>query len=107
MNAEQINLKIKEIEDEMARTQKNKATNAHMGLLKAKIAKLKRQLVVSNASTLPPMITSKRSFLHPLIFIGCSAPELFVFCFLAEALGPTSETHLPIFFLFFFFPFFA
>ncbi len=54
MNAEQINLKIKEIEDEMARTQKNKATNAHMGLLKAKIAKLKRQLVVSDAFSLPP-----------------------------------------------------
>merc|ERR1711907_437363 len=44
-SVESINLKIKEIEDEMARTQKNKATNQHMGLLKAKIAKLKRQLV--------------------------------------------------------------
>eukprot|EP00300_Choanocystis_sp_HF-7_P039178 c5723_g1_i1.p2 GENE.c5723_g1_i1~~c5723_g1_i1.p2 ORF type:complete len:114 (-),score=21.80 c5723_g1_i1:48-389(-) len=38
--------KIKEIEDEMARTQKNKATNAHLGLLKAKLAKLKRELIV-------------------------------------------------------------
>eukprot|EP00300_Choanocystis_sp_HF-7_P012981 c18109_g1_i1.p1 GENE.c18109_g1_i1~~c18109_g1_i1.p1 ORF type:complete len:369 (-),score=105.51 c18109_g1_i1:57-1163(-) len=37
--------KIKEIEDEMARTQKNKATNAHLGLLKAKLAKLKRELI--------------------------------------------------------------
>ena len=44
-SVESINLKIKEIEDEMSRTQKNKATNQHMGLLKAKIAKLKRQLV--------------------------------------------------------------
>jgi len=38
--------KIKDIEDEMARTQKNKATSAHLGSLKAKIAKLKRELIV-------------------------------------------------------------
>ena len=37
--------KIKEIEDEMARTQKNKATNSHLGLLKARLAKLKSELV--------------------------------------------------------------
>jgi ribosome-interacting GTPase 1 len=30
----------------MARTQKNKATNAHLGLLKAKLAKLRRELVI-------------------------------------------------------------
>jgi len=42
---EKIQNQIEEIEAEMARTQKNKATNAHLGLLKAKIAKLKRQLV--------------------------------------------------------------
>lgn len=36
--------KIKEIEDEMARTQKNKATSFHLGLLKAKLAKLRREL---------------------------------------------------------------
>ena len=35
--------KIKAIEDEMARTQVNKATEHHLGLLKAKIAKLKRE----------------------------------------------------------------
>ncbi len=29
----------------MSRTQKNKATNAHLGLLKAKLAKLKRELI--------------------------------------------------------------
>ena len=29
----------------MARTQKNKATNNHLGLLKAKVAKLKRELI--------------------------------------------------------------
>ena len=37
--------KIKDVEDEMARTQKNKATANHMGLLKAKLAKLKRELI--------------------------------------------------------------
>lgn len=37
--------KIQEIEAEMARTQKNKATNAHLGSLKAKIAKLKREIM--------------------------------------------------------------
>ncbi|ELA42262.1 developmentally-regulated GTP-binding protein 1 [Vittaforma corneae ATCC 50505] len=37
--------KIKEIEDEMARTQKNKATSFHLGMLKAKLAKLRRELI--------------------------------------------------------------
>ena len=35
--------KIKSIQDEMAKTQINKATEHHVGLLKAKIAKLKRE----------------------------------------------------------------
>ena len=35
--------KIKAIQDEMAKTQLNKATEHHIGLLKAKIAKLKRE----------------------------------------------------------------
>ncbi|KAK3247406.1 GTP-binding protein [Cymbomonas tetramitiformis] len=37
--------KIKEIEAEMARTQKNKATEYHLGQLKAKLAKLRTQLL--------------------------------------------------------------
>lgn len=37
--------KIKEIEDEMKRTQKNKATNFHIGLLKAKLAKLRQEVL--------------------------------------------------------------
>ena len=37
--------KIKEIEHEMARTQKNKATEYHLGLLKAKLAKYRRELI--------------------------------------------------------------
>lgn len=37
--------KINEIELEMSRTQKNKATANHLGVLKAKMAKLKRELI--------------------------------------------------------------
>ncbi|KAJ8084388.1 Ribosome-interacting GTPase 2 [Marasmius tenuissimus] len=37
--------KIKEIEEEMARTQKNKATEYHLGLLKAKLARYRQQLL--------------------------------------------------------------
>lgn len=37
--------KIEEIEAEMARTQKNKATAGHLGMLKARLAKLKRELI--------------------------------------------------------------
>lgn len=40
-----IVLKIKEIQDEMARTQKNKATEYHLGLLKGKLAKYRRMLL--------------------------------------------------------------
>ncbi|KCZ73774.1 hypothetical protein H311_05266, partial [Anncaliia algerae PRA109] len=43
--------KIKEIEDEMARTQKNKATEHHLGLLKARIAKLKLQQIQASSSS--------------------------------------------------------
>lgn len=41
--------KIKEIEAEMARTQKNKATNYHLGTLKAKLAKLRNDLFVEQS----------------------------------------------------------
>jgi len=37
--------KISAIEAEMARTQRNKATSAHLGLLKARLAKLRRELI--------------------------------------------------------------
>lgn len=40
--------KITEVENEIARTQKNKATNFHLGLLKAKLAKLRGQLIESS-----------------------------------------------------------
>ncbi|KAF7313715.1 OBG-type G domain-containing protein [Mycena chlorophos] len=41
--------KIKEIEDEMAKTQKNKATSYHLGQLKAKLAKLRRELIAPSS----------------------------------------------------------
>jgi small GTP-binding protein len=41
--------KIKEIENEMARTQRNKATEAHLGLLKAKLARYKRDLLTQSS----------------------------------------------------------
>lgn len=40
-----IQERIKDIQTEMARTQKNKATEGHLGLLKARLAKLKAQLL--------------------------------------------------------------
>jgi ribosome-interacting GTPase 1 len=36
---------ISEIQAEMARTQKNKATECHLGLLKAKLAKYRAQMM--------------------------------------------------------------
>ena len=42
--------KISEIEAEMARTQKNKATAYHLGTLKAKLAKLRRELLTPSSS---------------------------------------------------------
>ena len=43
--------KIKELEAEYARTQKNKATEGHLGLIKAKIAKLKREMMDKDAQS--------------------------------------------------------
>ncbi|CDJ37829.1 developmentally regulated GTP-binding protein 1, putative [Eimeria tenella] len=43
--------KISEVEAEIARTQKNKATNFHLGLLKAKLAKLRGQLLEGSSSS--------------------------------------------------------
>ena len=44
MGKEEIEKKIKEIEAEIHKTQKNKATEYHLGILKAKIAKLKKEM---------------------------------------------------------------
>ncbi len=43
--------RIKELEEEIRRTQKNKATEHHLGLLKAKIAKLKKSVEKSGRTT--------------------------------------------------------
>ena len=40
-----IQQKIADIETEMSRTQVNKATNGHLGLLRAKLSKLKREIM--------------------------------------------------------------
>ena len=40
--------RIHDIEMEMARTQKNKATEYHLGRLKAQLAKLRSQVLQSN-----------------------------------------------------------
>merc|ERR1712119_58244 len=37
--------KIADIQNEMAKTQKNKATASHLGMLKARLAKLRRELI--------------------------------------------------------------
>uniref|UniRef100_A0A7S1HXS2 OBG-type G domain-containing protein n=1 Tax=Eutreptiella gymnastica TaxID=73025 RepID=A0A7S1HXS2_9EUGL len=41
--------KIKDIEDEISRTQKNKATEGHLGLLKGKLARYRSQLLEGDA----------------------------------------------------------
>lgn len=46
-----ITEKIKDIEDEMKRTQKNKATEGHLGLLKARLAKLRNELIEGGKSS--------------------------------------------------------
>jgi ribosome-interacting GTPase 1 len=43
--------KIQEIEQEIARTQKNKATEYHLGLLKAKLARYRSQLLEAPKSS--------------------------------------------------------
>jgi ribosome-interacting GTPase 1 len=48
---DKIRLKIKELEIEYARTQKNKATEGHLGILKAKLSKLKRELIETSGTS--------------------------------------------------------
>lgn len=45
--------KIADIQFEISRTQKNKATNSHLGLLKAKLAKLKSEILLGSKSSGP------------------------------------------------------
>jgi len=44
MDTTQIEKQIKDIEDEIFNTQKNKATERHIGKLKAKLAKLRAEV---------------------------------------------------------------
>ena len=65
--------KIKAIQDEMARTQINKATEHHLGLLKAKIAKLKREQednVAKKSGTKSDGFDVRRSGDATVVFIG-------------------------------------
>ncbi len=50
--------KIKEIEFEMSRTQKNKATEYHLGRLKCKLAKLRTQLLEGPKVHGPPALAA-------------------------------------------------
>jgi hypothetical protein len=51
--------KIKDIEAEMNRTQKNKATEHHIGLMKARLAKLRAQVRPPlTAPSYPPPVLS-------------------------------------------------
>ena len=75
--------KIKEIEFEMARTQKNKATEYHLGQLKAKLAKLRTELQapakVSRSFEAPegtclPCGGDGTQLLHPFFLLGFLGP---------------------------------
>jgi len=44
-----ITIDSKDIEEEMSRTQKNKATNYHLGTLKAKLARLRSDLLIEQS----------------------------------------------------------
>ena len=65
--------KIKAIQDEMARTQINKATEHHLGLLKAKIAKLKREqedAITKKSSAKSDGFDVRRTGDATVVFIG-------------------------------------
>ena len=65
--------KIKAIQDEIARTQLNKATEHHIGLLKAKIAKLKREqetIQIKKSAKKSDGFDVKRSGDATVVFIG-------------------------------------
>ena len=65
--------KIKAIQDEIHRTQLNKATEHHIGLLKAKIAKLKREqesIAVKKSAKKSDGFDVKRTGAATVVFIG-------------------------------------
>ncbi len=62
--------KIKEIEEEMFRTQKNKATEHHLGILKAKLAKLRKEVNTSKKSGGSGGFEVKKTGDSTVVFIG-------------------------------------
>ncbi|MFA5107914.1 MAG: GTP-binding protein [Candidatus Micrarchaeia archaeon] len=63
--------KLKELEDELARTQKNKATEFHIGILKSKIAKLKKDMSAPKKSGVKTGgFDVKKSGDSTVVFIG-------------------------------------
>jgi len=62
--------RIKEIEEEMARTQVNKATEYHLGVLKAKLAKLRRELIAPKGTASGGGFEIKRSGDASIVLIG-------------------------------------
>ena len=61
--------KIAEIENEMARTQKNKATSYHVGIQKAKLAKLKRELIEGSGGKKGAAGNIKKMLRKSMIFL--------------------------------------
>jgi len=62
--------RIKEIEEEMARTQVNKATEHHLGELKARIAKLRRELMKPKGGAGGGGFDVKKSGDSSVVFVG-------------------------------------
>jgi len=62
--------RIKEIEEEMARTQVNKATEHHLGELKARIAKLRRELMKPKGGASAGGFDVKKSGDSSVVFVG-------------------------------------
>lgn len=54
--------RIKEIEQEMDKTQRNKATEGHLGMLKARLAKLRSELLTPSSGGGGGQVTSLSVF---------------------------------------------
>src|SRR5260370_4484106 len=82
--------KIQAIKDEMAKTQINKATEHHVGLLKAKLAKLKREQEESKSKSSGSSVgfDIKRTGHPTVVFIGL--PSVGESTFLNRLTGATS-----------------
>ena len=73
--------KIADIEAEMARTQKNKATAGHLGMLKAKLAKLRRELITPKSQgggTGEGFDVAKVSNRTPILFLNRNVPIFYL-----------------------------